>query len=478
MSAKLQRGSSAGEDLGADRRADHSAAQHGPARGRAQSSPAAVVGWTAASAPLAPPAAPGQQRARSPGRRPLLPLAARRWAGLSLAALLTIACSRPPASLPPSEPAPAAPAAPATEPQGSPAAAAPGAGLGSRTRIAGLAGLRTRSQVVFAALPEQPHRFVASYAFPDRVRFELSVEGGAGEDRAISFRFGPRTFEVAPRSGASTEPEPAVRDQLLRRFELRRAAFLWPDGFEWTEREGARFAPLPMGPEGSEPLGFLVASDLREGRPGRLDVHRPDGSLEESLLLEAWRTLGARAFPARLSVSFGGETVWTETVEDLETSVLFLDALFLPADRLELLPAGQRVARGPVPASWSRSLPLIGARDWASARSLAAAQRAQVEGELSPAGNLDPQLAFDLAEDGRPAAVHWRWAGSGPAPAGFLGREAAESVQLEVRDLESIGRAEIETLRALLPGSAKPLALLAQELPDGSARVLLVFAST
>jgi hypothetical protein len=51
-------------------------------------------------------------------------------------------------------------------------------------------------------------------------------------------------------------------------------------------------------------------------------------------------------------------------------------------------------------------------------------------------------------------------------------------VQLEVRDLESIGRAEIETLRALLPGSAKPLALLAQELPDGSARVLLVFAST
>jgi hypothetical protein len=158
--------------------------------------------------------------------------------------------------------------------------------------------------------------------------------------------------------------------------------------------------------------------------------------------------------------------------------VLFLDALFLPADRLELLPAGQRVARGPVPPSWSRSLPLIGARDWASARSLAAAQRAQVEAGLAPAGDLDPHPTFDLAEDGRPAAVHWRWAGSGPAPAGFMAREAAESVQLEVRDLESIGRAELETLRALLPERAKPLALLAQELPDRSARVVLIFADT
>lgn len=418
------------------------------------------------------PAGPGPATAAAaePGRG----LARRRWGLLSAAAACLLACSRPPTSLPPSEPARGAPQA---APGGTPAEAAPSASaLSSRTRIAGFAGLRTRSKVVFAALPEQPHRFVASYAFPDRVRFELSIEGGAKEDRAISFRFGGRTFEVAPRSAASTEPEPAVRDQLLRRFDLRRAAFLWPDGFDWTEREGARFAALPQGPEGQPALGFLVASELADGRPGRIDAHRPDGSLEESLHVEAWRTQGARAFPAQLGVSFGGERVWTETVEDLETSVLFLDALFLPADRLDLLPAGQRVARGPVPESWSRSLPLIGARDWGSARGLAAAQRAQLEAELGPEGPLDALPAFDLAEDGRPAAVHWRWAGSGPGPAGFVARGPAESVQLEVATLEAIGVAEIETLRALVPSGAEPLALLAQELPGGSARVLLIYA--
>lgn len=391
-----------------------------------------------------------------------------------LATASLLGCHRPPTTLP----VQVAPAGAATEPAaGTPGGSTPTAaasGLAARTRVGGFAGLRTYSRVSFAAEPERPHVLSASYSFPDLVRLELSVEGGGPSDRVLTLRFGTRLFELAPGSTTSSELEPEVRLEQLRRMELRRAALLWPDGLAWEQKDGSRFARLP---DLGEALGFLVASEFNGELPGRIDVHRPDGQLQEALVIEAWQTQGTRSFPSRLAVHFGSEVVWTESIERLETNVLFREALFVPADRLELLPIKQRVARGSVPRASICSFPLLGQRSWETARQLESSQRSTLTAALPSGLGLEPELGFDLAADGLPAAAHWRLTGNPahPLPAGFLDQPAAQSLQVEVDSLEAISPADLETLRALMPAGAQVQSLQALLGTDQRVHVRLTY---
>jgi hypothetical protein len=395
------------------------------------------------------------------------------WLGILLFSGL-MGCHRPPAALPTKAPDPAGSTTAAGTANGPQAAPNQPAGLAARIRIGGFTGLRTRSRIEFSSQPDQPHQLLASLCFPDLARLELSVDGGGSSGRVLTFRFGERVFEVAPGTSASNEPDREVSQEQVRRMELRRAAFLWPDGFDWEEREGSRYARLP---DVLGPLGFLVASEFNAELPTRIDVHRPSGDLQEALRIEAWQTLGTRRFPQRLLVQFGTELVWTETVERIETNVLFRDALFLPADRLELLPATQRITEGAVPSAKVFSLPLIGQRTWERALEMDSGQRNALAATLPAGQSLEPGLIFDLAADGLPAGLQLRWVGAADAipPPGLIEAPAGESLRVEVESLSAIGPAELETLRALLPDGSQVLAFQALRGTDGRVHVRMTY---
>src|SRR5690349_914115 len=103
------------------------------------------------------------------------------WGSLLLVAAAAAAACSPSDPAPPrphtsvSGPEPAVPADPthSTVPpgaQGSPSRRPP-----PRRGIAGIAGFQSRSRVVYASRPDEPHQLSAVYLFPGRMRIRLSL---------------------------------------------------------------------------------------------------------------------------------------------------------------------------------------------------------------------------------------------------------------------------------------------------------------
>ncbi len=198
--------------------------------------------------------------------------------------------------------------------------------LAPRRAIAGIPGFQTSSRVVFRSEPDKPHVLSATYLFPERVRLRLALEADQQVDRVLVYRAGSQGYLVEERSASSRALSAEEMDLLVLQTELRRALFLWPDGFEWRGDGPQRGADVAG-------RGKLMAQLGDDGRPRSMGSFDADGSAVESIEAITWSARGARYFPRSFDLFAQSEAVWSEEVVAVETALDFVDAFFLPPDR-------------------------------------------------------------------------------------------------------------------------------------------------
>ena len=355
--------------------------------------------------------------------------------------------------------APTASQAPSAKPNDAAAARA----VPPRSPIAGMAGFEAVSRLHYAADPKSEHELACTYVFPDRARWQLRVRGAADLGRHIEYRCGADYFVLEQgrerslhlAAGGAREAERRARCEML---ELRRATFLWPDGYAWTS-SGASQRTAP-----TECERTLVAELGDDGRPRRLWL---EGAAEQLRVLE-WRQRGARWWPERLELWSGNQAVWSEQVESVSTSLAVLDLYFLPPDRRTSPAPGaaSAVSHLDAPESWERRIELPRPCDWK-----AAAQRWTRESAAwssgMPAGWQTLTGAWiEVAADGTPLALVLRARGTGPAPSGIERVAPTQALLLSTEWPAPTLAESLRTLQRATPAEARVGRWLVS-LPDG-----------
>ncbi len=323
---------------------------------------------------------------------------------------------------------------------------------GRRAGIAGIAGFKTSSSITFVGAPDDPHRIDALYVFPDRARLTLRREGTS--DRQIEYRFGERAYLLPPGTTKSTELVGDDRDVELRRRELRRAAMLWPDGFEWSGEGSVRTAPIlrRTGDDPQHAIGTLHARLGDRGRPTRVEIRLPEGEPPEALEILGWREIGNRTWPAELRLIQHGETIWEERVETVRTAnVLYVDSYFLPPDRKYLSP-DESIRASRLRANTYRRHALPPGTSWEAALKREAELRRAAADELGGRRKLDAVPTFELRADGKPAAAILRLSEqANPPPEGWSTQAETQGISRILGGTAGIGPAVLDGLVDAVP---------------------------
>lgn len=343
------------------------------------------------------------------------------------------------------------------------AVAAQGTGPGPLHPVAGVGFVRLVSRLAYEARPEAPVRLEVLLGFPDRARFQRTASDGDGRLRDVEYRFGERVFLLRSGQARSEEAAAAERDSVLLHMELRRATFLWPDGFDWqAPEERLRTAPVRRSATdaASAVLGTLEARLDAEGRPERLRVLDAVGAERDALSIEAWTEAEGRRWPQRLVASFGGQRAWVEELELATSRSRLLDSAFLPPDRRGLGTGardGRTVQAMDLLPTVQRAVALAPGSGWDEALAAYPRLLAEAAAELGPGGPaLDPAPTFELSPEGRPVGCLLRLdSASGPVPAGWT--RVPERLGLGLLRLpspEAVGREELAALVLALPAGA------------------------
>lgn len=321
---------------------------------------------------------------------------------------------------------------------------------GPRAAIEGLTGVRWRSTLDFG---EAHNRFEALYAFPDRARWVF--ESLDRSSRQTIYRSGTRLFEVS--GGPSTELEGAARDHALLQIELRRAALLWPHGFDWAaDGEAQRATLFASSCCRTRPIGALLATGLADGRPRRIEALDPQGEAFEAIDIEAWKEQDGRTWPARLRVS-GRSGSFDETVEEIDTRARYLDMAFLPGDRRTAPTDGPPQLTGDLVGTVAARFELPRGLGWSEARTRAEALRVALAERLGPDGPaLDPVPSFELDAEARPVAcrVRLRDPVADPPPRGFERRDGGTGLFLFLARPEELTAQAVGRLLRGVPSDA------------------------
>ena len=333
--------------------------------------------------------------------------------------------------------------------------AAHGPEPGPRAALAGLAGFETVSRLDFGG---QQNRLTAVYVFPDRVRWHFENYGARQRsEHQYFYRSGERVNELV--SGRHSRAlEGSEHDGVLLQMELRRAAMLWPDGFDWKEgANGTRSAVASADSCCRElPLGSLVAT-IEDGRPRRIEARDALDRVLEALEIREWQERSGRKWPRTLALEAGSAS-FVETVESIETRVHFLELSFLPPDLRPLTPPD-----GPGATVLSRDLvamtysvhELPAGIDWEAA--LACARSWIAEAGQKEGLSVDPVPTFELTPEGRPLACLVRLqAPVLPAPVGFETHAERAGLFLTVRELGMVDAAALARITQATPPGALP----------------------
>jgi hypothetical protein len=337
-----------------------------------------------------------------------------------------------------------APQEPKPEPKqdSKPAASAPSLAFPARAPIAGLAGFHGVSTVTYAEAPERPHELEATYVFPDRARWQV-VDRSASASRHIVYRAGAEFFVLEPGTASSQWIDASShaddRAANLRAFELRRALFLWPDGFAWKGQGSERSADFAG--------GSLVATLGADGRPETIAVET-SGAPGERYESIRWSERRGRWWPRSLEFVLDGARVWSETVESVDTQVHLLDLYFVPPDRR---PAPQsqaamlrQVIHGDVPGGWCKRVALAAKTTWSDTE---ARWRKEVAAAASAGQRIEPGAWVELDRAGRPVALVLHLSrGSGDPP---HGTEEVEERTAVVVGLNGVDLDLADALRSL-----------------------------
>ncbi len=334
-----------------------------------------------------------------------------------------------------------------------------------RRAIAGIAGFQSSSRVVFAAEPKKTHTLSATYLFPERVRIRLALAQEKSIDRVLLYRFGDQGFFIDEGVAKSRE---VVGNELLElrlETELRRALFLWPDGFPWSNEGGARSAELEDG-------GKLVAQLGSDGRPTSMQYFDPRAAPAETLQAIAWKKFGARQFPSHFELSAGGKLISTEEVLEVETALNYVDTFFLPPDRRRQdMPSSQGARSAPIesidlPALWEFRAE-FGATSPLTLQAARAAAEAACSSWKARGIVVLEETILELDREARPTAalLHAESVGA-PHPDGWVRRVECPALSLVLERAEDADAAHIAALAAHCANESK------------SAKIELVWAAT
>lgn len=327
--------------------------------------------------------------------------------------------------------------------------------LAPRAAIAGLAGVECVSILEYAADPSTPHELNATYVFPARARWQIRVRGREELGRSIEYRCGDTYFVLPQAEGRSIEvsERSPLADQVAAKcemLELRRAALLWPDGFEWSPGGELRRAPSDCG-------RVLVAQLGDDGRPRELRFESASGGPGERLVIRSWKQRVHRWWPQELELWFGPERIWSERVESVTTALTLLDLYFVPPDRRAGSPGGDAahaVRHIDAPERCDMRVALPESADWKSLAGLWKSESARIAEALPAGWSTAPGVHVELADDGRPMALLVGVRGVGAPPPGALVSPATQALLV-------LQRWPADDL-------AKPLASLRRATPSGA----------
>ena len=358
-------------------------------------------------------------------------------------------------------------------------------GAAPRERVAGFAGMVTTSTVHYASRPDLPHRLQAVFQFPDRARTTFSLRDVPESGVAIEYRLGPVVHAKSSAEIEARRLDGADARGLVLRFELRRALFLYPDGFEWSG-DGAHLT-APLGPGVSE-VGSLVAELDSEGRPISMAALGPDGREVERLEVSDWRTTGTRRMPARLEYTYGEQVVWIEDVEDARMAVYVPDAFFVPPVAEGGGDAEGRLVQVEHPSRWARRAASDatpeGLDAW-PARLEAWIERWETELDVAEVvGATDHRVTLELDATGRPVAALVRLLDdpedeAAARAAGFEPGASGRALVLTLARARDLTPQDLEALAALVPAGQRagaPYLVLEVPRADGRASLVLPYA--
>ncbi len=325
--------------------------------------------------------------------------------------------------------------------------------------IAGLSGFQTTSHMVFAGQDDAPHVLQAVYVFPDRVRLHRSLVGAGPSERDVEYRSGSQVFRLPQGQPRSEAKAGEAQVRALLHMEVRRAAMLWPDGFDWSkEKKKVRKAPVLDRAGGSE-IGSIEARLDRRGRPEAFVATDAEGFQYDFVRIESWFEAEKRKWPRELSFEFEGKPVWTETIESVTTKVRYLDLFFQPPDRRprSVTPQGPTIVSLDIVPVTLRALELEPGTDWTRARAEFEGELRRLEQRLGEGYSLDPTGTFEVDEDGHPIRALLRLERPLPSPPEGWSN-LAERQGLALVGIESpagIDRRALELLRRRVPPGAE-----------------------
>ena len=348
--------------------------------------------------------------------------------------------------------------------------------------IAGLRGLTIISTLSFDAAPDLPHNFETNYIFPARARWWMSFEDEQNGYRRAEYRYGDRVFVYGQGSSKSEELTELNQTDALRRMELRRALFLYPDGFEWKVEAGVgRAELLPLADESS--VGSLYVDLDAEGRPKRMRVITPENQEQESLVVDSWSAKPEveteRQWPKSMRLVVGEQGIWSETVQKVDPGRRYIDSFFIPADRRagasrELgADTNSEVRQIDLPVFAYRQVELPADTSWSQALELG---QEFLDRENRPgsalAGRLDDDVRFEIDARGRPTFAVLHLKKTSPLPKGWKLTEARSGLMIVLDEFAELGSARIGALLRAIPVGSRPTPAYARTVGQpGSLRV-------
>ena len=324
---------------------------------------------------------------------------------------------------------------------------------GSLRPIAGIAGFKSSSSLKMVEAPGDPILLEVLELFPDRARWTFLRKDT--HDRRTDYRYGEHLYllDVGQRISAPLTTE--ERGNALRSMALRRGAFLWPDGANWSKDGAVRTAPalaLATDPK-EQAIGELRAFLDDGGSPTRFEIRTEDGSVQETIdILERFNSQ-SRSWPKKLRLSSQGKLVWEEEVTGVEVQVRFVEKYFIPPDRKELLRPLAKPQLQLFPEETVLRLPLAPDLPWDEALAKARSRLAATVEELRTTSFLiSPIPSLELSGSGQPASVllHLEKATPRP-PKGWSTFPKRRGVRLTLGGLTEPAEAELETLRKAIP---------------------------
>ena len=339
--------------------------------------------------------------------------------------------------------------------------------LPRRRAIAGLRGLQVRSTLSFAHVAEK-QTFVSTFVFPHRARLSMHKLGGSEAVRRIHYRLGSRAWTLPKESATSRELEAKERLDVLRDLELRRAAFLWPDGFEWKTDEATGETRAALGE-----LGEAYAELGDDGSLKRLWTLDADGNRGATFRIDGWHEAFNRQWPESWSIEADEQVVATESVDRIDVAVHLIDAYFLPPDRRDggtALP--NDVAHANLPRALERRVELTSEqRAWPAALAAWTRELGATEADVASTP------IFELDERGLPATIVLRLEERPEeAPEGFAERPERIVLSRIGLSLETVDGSTVRALARLCPSEAQPSRAylrLAEPKVDAAAQLVL-----